>query len=275
MSGSKAKADQCEAHEGMKSSLHPTPPQQHMTKLFLLSGTITLPVTQQSQNPLFLESWTNLVSTKLIYGIHFLPKKKALSTLIKALFTSKIQEVTLFGEKASLGERSQLLLMLLLLLFTESEIERLVFELGATPILVLWGWEVSTSFLERWRHLCMCLSQYFFCATASLLHLHFFPSVLLHLPGSGSEWFILILLSHEKGLDPKTWGRTFSRFSKQIKQTKPKSNLKGVLTVSVKWRNHTIGTTERAGNTLPYGEKKMIRHGKPCFHVLVDKCLKL
>jgi hypothetical protein len=109
------------------------------------------------------------------------------------------------------------MLMLLLLLFTESEIERLVFELGETPILVLRGWEVSTSFLERWRPLCMCLSQYFFWGTGSLLHLHFFPSVLLHLPGSGPE-SIIILLSEDKGLDLKTRGRKFSSFIKYIKE---------------------------------------------------------
>lgn len=44
----------------------------------------------------------------------------------------------------------------------------------------------STGFLERWRPLFMCLSQYFWSATASLEHRHFFPSVRRHLPGSGS-----------------------------------------------------------------------------------------
>lgn len=46
---------------------------------------------------------------------------------------------------------------------------------------------VSTGFLERGRPLCMCRSQYFWSGAASLEHRHFFPSVLLHLPGSGSE----------------------------------------------------------------------------------------
>ncbi|KAJ0780347.1 hypothetical protein HanPI659440_Chr06g0236581 [Helianthus annuus] len=32
----------------------------------------------------------------------------------------------------------------------------------------------------------MCLSQYFESGYTSLEHLHFLPSVLLHLPGSGS-----------------------------------------------------------------------------------------
>ena len=44
----------------------------------------------------------------------------------------------------------------------------------------------STGFLERFFPLCMCLSQYFESGYASFEHLHFFPSVLLHLPGSGS-----------------------------------------------------------------------------------------
>lgn len=105
MSGSKAKADQCEAHEGMKSSLHPTRPQQHMTKLFLLSGTITLPVTQQSQNPLFLESWTNLVPTKLIYGIHFLPKKKSTFNTDKStIYLQDSRSYTLWRESQSWRE---------------------------------------------------------------------------------------------------------------------------------------------------------------------------
>lgn len=46
--------------------------------------------------------------------------------------------------------------------------------------------KTSTGFLERFFPLCMCLSQYFESGKASFEHLHFFPSVLLHLPGSGS-----------------------------------------------------------------------------------------
>lgn len=46
--------------------------------------------------------------------------------------------------------------------------------------------KTSTGFLERFLPLCMCLSQYFESGYASFEHLHFFPSVLLHLPGSGS-----------------------------------------------------------------------------------------
>jgi len=46
----------------------------------------------------------------------------------------------------------------------------------------------STGFLERLLPLCMCLSQYFESGYASFEHLHFFPSVLLHLPGSGSAF---------------------------------------------------------------------------------------
>lgn len=48
--------------------------------------------------------------------------------------------------------------------------------------------KTSTGFLERFLPLCMCLSQYFESANASFEHLHFFPSVLLHLPGSGSTF---------------------------------------------------------------------------------------
>lgn len=46
----------------------------------------------------------------------------------------------------------------------------------------------STGFLERFLPLCMCLSQYLESGNASFEHLHFFPSVLLHLPGSGSAF---------------------------------------------------------------------------------------
>lgn len=44
----------------------------------------------------------------------------------------------------------------------------------------------STGFLERFRPRCMCRSQYFWAATTSLEHRHFFPSVLRQRPGSGS-----------------------------------------------------------------------------------------
>lgn len=44
----------------------------------------------------------------------------------------------------------------------------------------------STGFLERWRPLFIWRSQYFWSATASLEHRHFFPSVLRQRPGSGS-----------------------------------------------------------------------------------------
>lgn len=46
----------------------------------------------------------------------------------------------------------------------------------------------STGFLERFLPLCMCLSQYLESGYASFEHLHFLPSVLLHLPGSGSAF---------------------------------------------------------------------------------------
>ena len=48
--------------------------------------------------------------------------------------------------------------------------------------------ETSTGFLERFLPLCICLSQYLESGYASFEHLHFFPSVLLHLPGSGSTF---------------------------------------------------------------------------------------
>lgn len=53
-------------------------------------------------------------------------------------------------------------------------------------MLVLWGW-ISTGFLERGLLLWAWRSQYFWSGATSLEHLHFFPSVLLHLHGSGSD----------------------------------------------------------------------------------------
>lgn len=60
--GIKAKADQYEAHEVL-------PPPNTTTYDKIVS-----PFWEQSQNPLFLDSCTNVVP-QLIYGIYFLPKK--------------------------------------------------------------------------------------------------------------------------------------------------------------------------------------------------------
>lgn len=73
------------------------------------------------------------------------------------------------------------------------------------------AWPVwpSTGFLERWRPLFMCRSQYFWSATASLEHRHFFPSVLRHLPGSGS------LLENPIWKEPHpTWYIQYTKASK-------------------------------------------------------------
>lgn len=53
---------------------------------------------------------------------------------------------------------------------------------------VVKGWD-STCFLERLRPRFMWRSQYLESGYASLAHRHFLPSVLLHLPGSGSIFF--------------------------------------------------------------------------------------
>lgn len=53
----------------------------------------------------------------------------------------------------------------------------------------------STRFLEpRRRPLCMWPSQYFWLGTAFLLHLHFLPSVLRHLSGSGSIFSLMVMV---------------------------------------------------------------------------------
>lgn len=85
------------------------------------------------------------------------------------------------------AEPRQLLVALLLLDITDADEDE---AFGATLEAVVpeTAWPVwpSTGFLERWRPLLMCLSQYFWSGTASLEHRHFFPSVRRHLPGSGS-----------------------------------------------------------------------------------------
>ena len=77
------------------------------------------------------------------------------------------------------------------------------------------AWPVwpSTGFLERWRPLFMCLSQYFWSATASLEHRHFLPSVLRHLPGSGS-----VLLENPRWKEPHpTWHTQNNQMKKHPK----------------------------------------------------------
>lgn len=74
----------------------------------------------------------------------------------------------------------------MILMLLDVEVEQ---EIGATfgeDPETAWPVWPSTGFLERWRFLFRCLSQYFWSATVSLEHRHFFPSVRRHLPGSGS-----------------------------------------------------------------------------------------
>lgn len=73
-----------------------------------------------------------------------------------------------------------LVLVLVLLLVVDDDV--------VLPIGDFEGVITSTGFLERFLPLCICLSQYFESGYASFAHLHFFPSVLLHLPGSGSTF---------------------------------------------------------------------------------------
>lgn len=64
------------------------------------------------------------------------------------------------------------------------------FRVFLLSLLLLTGAWTSTCFLERGRPLCICRSQYFWWGATSLEHLHFLPSVLLHLPGSRSLIFL-------------------------------------------------------------------------------------
>uniref|UniRef100_A0A7C9ERD6 Uncharacterized protein n=1 Tax=Opuntia streptacantha TaxID=393608 RepID=A0A7C9ERD6_OPUST len=66
-----------------------------------------------------------------------------------------------------------------------------------------WPLWPSTGFLERWRPLFICRSQYFWSGMASLEHRHFFPSVLRQRPGSGS---VLFENPRWKGPHSNEWG---------------------------------------------------------------------
>lgn len=73
----------------------------------------------------------------------------------------------------------------------------LIDEMGGERFVVVAAADVtSTGFLERFLPLCMCLSQYLESGYASFEHLHFFPSVLLHLPGSGSTFLPYPISKH-------------------------------------------------------------------------------
>jgi hypothetical protein len=69
---------------------------------------------------------------------------------------------------------------------TDDDTDVIGITFGLVVPVTAWPVWPSTGFLERWRPRFMCLSQYFWSATASLEHRHFFPSVRRHLPGSGS-----------------------------------------------------------------------------------------
>lgn len=179
------------------------------------------------------------------------------------------------GEKPNLGEGlvtvGVLLLLLLLMLFKGSEIERLV--LAFVELVMEFRREASTSFLERRRPLCTCLSQYLWSGSASLLHLHFFPSVLLHLPGSGS---IPPLNSICKPPDPKTKNLIyFIRNYCKVSLIQYLNWVFRVLTAGVELMDITIETIKGARYTLPNRDKEVAGHGKPGFHVFVDERLKL
>ena len=74
----------------------------------------------------------------------------------------------------------------------------------------------STGFLERWRPLFICRSQYLWSAIASLEHRHFLPSVRRHLPGSGS-----VLLENPRWKAPHPTAITTQRSVRP--RLKPKS----------------------------------------------------
>lgn len=107
--------------------------------------------------------------------------------LLEALLLAAGTKMVGEGEGAA-GVRScfeplEIVLLVLLLVVVVIAVVVVVMLLSAWPDCP------STCFLERWRPRFMCRSQYFWSTTASLEQRHFFPSVLLHLPGSGSVLF--------------------------------------------------------------------------------------
>lgn len=84
---------------------------------------------------------------------------------------------------------------------------------------------ISTGFLERFLPLCMCLSQYLESGYASFEHLHFFPSVLLHLPGSGS---IFLPRPIWKQLHPTANAKQKHILMKKFVETEEKRDLLGL-----------------------------------------------
>lgn len=66
---------------------------------------------------------------------------------------------------------------------------------------VLWS---STGFLERTQPLCMWRSQYFWSGSTARRHRHFFPSVLLHRPGSKSIWHWAIVVKNQRQSQERT-----------------------------------------------------------------------
>lgn len=85
----------------------------------------------------------------------------------------------------------------------------------------------STGFLERWRPLFMCRSQYFWSGTASLQHRHFFPSVLRHLPGSGS-----VLLENPKWIGPHPTAHMHTPKNEKLRMQERNEEIKTPILVS-------------------------------------------
>lgn len=129
----------------------------------------------------------------------------------------------------------------------------------------------STCFLERWRPLFICRSQYFWSATASLEHRHFFPSVLRHRPGSGS-----LLLENPRWNPPQD----------TIKPQNPQLinhtiNLGFIISIWGENRLTGIGPEKSAGigrncrriHSSSYRSKEISRNRNISCYVLVDQCL--
>ena len=136
-------------------------------------------------------------------------------------------------EDEAIGISFEIVLLLVLVLVVV--VVEVVVGVPETP----WPFWHSTGFLERWRPLFMCRSQYFWSATASLEHRHFLPSVLRHLPGSGS-----VLLENPRWKEPHPTSHTQTAY-KCIQNQEPDK------IVVITNRNYNTNTKKSKQENIP------------------------
>lgn len=116
----------------------------------------------------------------------------------------------------------------------------------------------------------MCRSQYFWSGATSLEHLHFFPSVLLHLPGSGSVLLDSLKLNPPpltaKPKPVKTKPNPKKRMFVYLKRRETE-----LLLCKITWRLRNRWSRGRRGG----GKEEVTRHRDSSHHVLVNHSLSL